>query len=143
LYKIKKRTIVFITLTIGLVYLLIRYLPIIWFLFFTQRGDGELRTEEIKLFDEIKSKYKTTKIERTPEYDISNPKDTVTYSLFLHNLDCGNQNNEELCAFFFLLATKMNKELNLNNKFYQYDFVIYCKKSSVRYEFKYLRKNLK
>jgi hypothetical protein len=139
----KKRTIVFIALIIGFIYLVIRYLPIVWFLFFTQRGDGELRTEEIKLFNEIKSKYKTSKIERTPEYDISNPKDTVTYSLFLHNVDCANQNNEQLNASFILLATKMNKELNLNDKFYKYDFVIYCKNSSVRYEFKYLRKDLK
>lgn len=96
-----------------------------------------------KTFNEIKSKYKTTKIERTPEYDISNPKDTVTYSLFLHNVECGNQNKEELNTSFILLATKMNKELNLNDKFYKYDFVIYCKNSSVRYELKYLRRNLK
>jgi hypothetical protein len=79
----KKRTIIIIVASLGLAYLFIRYVPILWFLFFTQRGDGELRPEEIKLFEEIKKEYKITKIERTPEYNISSPKDTTHIVCFL------------------------------------------------------------
>jgi hypothetical protein len=118
-------------------YLCIKYVPILWFLFFTQRGDGELRPEEIK------KEYKITKIERTPEYNISSPKDTTTYSLFFDDIDCIQYPGGELSKKFHLLATRINKDLHLNNKFYKYDFIFYCKNSSDLYKFKYLRKDLR
>jgi len=139
----KKRTIVIIAMSLGLVYLCIRYVPILWFLFFTQRGDGELRPEEIKLFELLKKEYKVTKISREPRYYISNPKDTISYELYIEDIDC-NKSPDSIREMADDIAKQVNEKLFLNPKFYKYSLTFYCKKGPPLYiDFNYLRKDLK
>ena len=78
-----------ISLVIGIIY---RYGFIIVFWLTTPKEAG-LTQNEIKLFDEIKRELNIKNIERAPKYNISNPKDTVSYSLFMKDIDCIKYND--------------------------------------------------
>lgn len=138
----KNKIITYAVLGCILGYFLIKYIPILLFVFFTNKGGGELRPEEMKLFNEIKKELNVLEIKRTPEYNISEPKDTVSYSLFIRHIDC-SINDLILKKEAAYIVFRINKYLKLDNHFYKYDIIFICKNYS-RYDktFSFLRKDV-
>ena len=91
--KIVKRIVIAIG-SIGIGYLVLKFLLITFVLYFSNRtGDGELRPEETKLFNQLKVELHLKKISRTPEYNISVPKENETYGLYFRHIKCNVSKN--------------------------------------------------
>lgn len=128
-----------ILLVIGIIY---RYGFIIVFWLTTPKEVG-LTQNEIKLFDEIKRELNIKNIERAPKYNISNPKDTVSYSLFMKDIDCIKY-NDSLKFIAKKIAKKIDHGIKLDEKVYEIGIFFECKKYSPdSVNFKFSRKDLK
>lgn len=130
-----KKNIIIITLISIFVFLIYKYgfLFVFWL---TTPEDGELRPEEIKLFNHIKSTSKAEDVSREPKYNISNPKDTTTYKIIIYKVECNNQ-KDSLKKEAIKIVEKANTTLNLNSNFIRYMIIYECNdEQSQRFSFK-------
>ena len=116
--------------------LVIRYGFILVF-WLTTPKDGELRTEELALFQKIKTDMNIDKVSREPRYKMSQPDDTLSYKLFINDVNCSKWDNRQLQY----QSDKIKKEIDqihLHKNFYKYVVIYRCKDGGDK-RFSYLR----
>ena len=113
--KVLKRILIIIAV-IGVSYCVLKFLLITFFVFFSNKRGGELRPEEIKLFTELKKELSLKKIERTPEYNISEPKENETYGVYLKYVDC-SISKDSLNKLAKKIVLRVDKRIVLSHKF--------------------------
>lgn len=110
------------------------FLIIVWF---TTPNKEEINTNELNLFDEIKQELNIKEIERAPRYNLAASKDTISYDLFLKDIDC-EKYREDLDTIAKKIATDVNKRIPLNKNVYKIEIVFQCEKTppfSLKYKF--------
>ena len=135
MFNIRKKIIV-ISLLFMFIVLVFRYGFVI-ILWMTTPKKNELSINELKLINEIKKELDVKTIDRTPRYNLTNPKDTISYSLFIKDIDCVNH-KYNLKKTAQKIAQKINKNVFLHKKVYKIDIVYECSKyppSSINYKF--------
>jgi hypothetical protein len=121
-----KKKIVLISAILLFLYLCFRYMGLLIFWMVTP-GDGELRPAEKILFEQIKKESKAIHISREPKYYISNPKDTTTYRIIIRKKELKElkeiRNVDSLKSEATKISKKIDKLLNLNEKFINYEII--------------------
>ncbi len=114
------------------------FLFIMWF---TTPVQDTISKSEKHLFDEIKKELNVKDIERAPRYNLSEAKDTISYDLFLKDLDC--EKEQKLDSIAKNIAIKVHNQLSLSEKVYKIEIIFECKNSTViSVKHKFIRKNL-
>ena len=112
------------------------FLFILWF---TSPNKEEINTNEINLFNEIKQELNSKEIERAPRYNLTAAKDTISYDLFLKDMDC-EKYKDGLDSIAKKIATNVNKRIPLNKNVYKIEIVFQCEKTPpVSLKYKFLR----
>lgn len=115
------------------------FLIILWF---TSPNKEEINTNEINLFNEIKQELNSKEIERAPRYNLTAAKDTISYDLFLKDMDC-EKYKDGLDSIAKKIATNVNKRIPLNKNVYKIEIVFQCEKTPpVSLKYKFLRADL-
>lgn len=111
---------------IAIIVFLINYgfLIVFWL---TTPGDGELRPEEKILFEKIKKRSNASDIQREPKYHISNPKDTIAYSIIINNISCHKIINKDSLEIEALKIKSEIDKFKLHRNFYKYEIIYECK----------------
>ncbi|MGO4709815.1 hypothetical protein AB4Y90_12005 [Chryseobacterium sp. 2TAF14] len=135
-----KKKIIITAIISLLIFLVYRYGFVLVFWLSTP-GDGELRPEEIRLFNSIKSTSKAQDVWREPKYDIINPKDTCTYRIIIYKVKC-NSKKDSLKPEALKIANEVNRKMNLDKNFVRYEIVYQCNDMQSQW-FGFNRKELK
>ena len=131
-----KKGALLISLIMLISWLLYRYGFII-ILWFTTPNKEEINKNETNLFNEIKQELNISEIERAPRYNLSETKDTISYDLFLKDIDC-EKYKDSLDKIAKKIAINVNKRISLNKNVYKIEIVFQCKKTppvSLKYKF--------
>ena len=132
-----------VSVIVGLLYLAINFLVVSWISYFSNPRRIEKSPKEIILFERLKKEYGFYSIERSPETEreLLEPKDTLTYTLYISKINCNND-PKEIELKYQNIDNEIN-QLKLNSNFYQYEIVFYCKKyPPTSFKFRFLRKKL-
>jgi len=132
-----------VSVIVGILYLIITFFIVSWINYFSNPRRIEALPKEKILFERLKKEYGFNSIERSPETEkkLLEPKDTLTYTLYISKIDCNN-NFKEIELKSQDIADEINK-LKLNSNFYQYEIVFYCEKyPPTSFKFKFLRKKI-
>ncbi|MFD2909859.1 hypothetical protein ACFSX9_14060 [Flavobacterium ardleyense] len=97
----------------------------------------EIDRNEINLFNEIRQELNIKEIERAPRYNIAEAQDTISYDLFLKDIDC-EKYKDSLEEIAITIATRANNRISLNKNVYKIEIVFQCEKTppiSLKYKF--------
>ncbi|MDH6252782.1 flagellar basal body-associated protein FliL [Chryseobacterium sp. H1D6B] len=119
----KKKTIIISILLVVLVVLVIRYGFVLVF-WLTTPKDGELRPAEKVLFEKIKKEDNAKDVWREPKYNMTSPKDTITYRLIVNGIPC-LEDTLALKNKAQDIRTEIDK-LKLHKNFYKYQVLYEC-----------------
>ena len=115
------------------------FLIIVWL---TSPNKEEINTNELNLFNEIKQELNIKEIERAPRYNLAASKDTISYDLFLKDIDC-EKYKEGLDTIAKKIATDVNKRIPLSKIVYKIEIIFQCEKTPpVSLKYKFLRDDL-
>lgn len=136
-----KKGALLISLIMLIIWLLYRFgfLIVLWF---TTPNNEEIDRNETDLFNEIKQELNISEIERAPRYNLSETKDTISYDLFLKDIDC-EKHKDSLEKIAIKIATDVNKRISLNKNVYKIEIIFQCKKTPpVNLKYKFFRDDL-
>ena len=138
--KTKKATLfTFIILLIGWLLYKFGFLIVLWL---TSPNKEEINNNETNLFNEIKQELNIKEIERAPRYNMSESQDTISYDLFLKDIDCGKY-KDSLDKIAKKIAINVNKRISLNRNVYKIEIVFQCEKTPpVIVKYKFFRNDL-
>ena len=138
--KTKKATLfISIILLISWLFYKFGFLIVIWL---TSPNKEEINMNETNLFNEIKQELNIKDIERAPRYNMSESQDTISYDLFLKDIDC-EKYKDSLDKIAKKIATNVNKRILLSKNVYKIEIVFQCEKTPpVSLKYKFFRNDL-
>ncbi|RVU89846.1 hypothetical protein EH230_13870 [Flavobacterium columnare] len=126
---IKKIVIGLVIITI--LFLGFKFIVVSWLSFFSSPKKADSFSQERILFEKFKKEYNFKEINRTPELekDFLESNDTLSYELYIRYIDC-NKSNDFFKEISNKMATEINNKISLNDNFYKYKFIFYCKEDT-------------
>lgn len=134
------RKLFFLGIILATFYCIYNFFAVFMLTNFANKKKDHIKKYEEIFFNELKQKYKFTKISRAPEYNFEKPQDTCTYELYFENFDC-NKPKQELKNISKEIFNGIERKLKLGKLYYKYKIVYYCIDKPPRIEFNHIRYN--